>query len=401
MLVAPGCSIDIRHAMDHRGIILAGIRATEGQIASIAATLLLTQMTLAALSRSNVPEDRRPDWPCVIDEAQIVFGQNPGMAPIIFSQLRAFRIGTVVVHQNLDQLSNIMPVLAGNAQNRVILGSEVLDAAKYGADFGALGLTKEDFINLPRFEQQYLKVYGAGNLFASRMLPMAQPLNEPAPEPVYRNWRVILAPPVNSRDGDIDGVIMRFQQLAKLRWDEAVQRLGTLCLENPAAFDTYCARTKAHRLYRRQFILDHPGCIKPDLELPEQQRLLQQKADRIRSLSALGSGVPKLETAALQWALLMASREAGVVRKQRAAVAEEAKKAARKSGGSSRATSDTTAPVAAAPPATGTTVPLTPAEAERATRTQLAEIPTIDELMHVRGRRRDAQDIVAGAEELL
>lgn len=57
----------------------------------------------------------------VIDEAQIVFEKNPGMAPIMFSQLRAMHIGTVVVHQNIEQLRGILGVLAGNAQSRVIL----------------------------------------------------------------------------------------------------------------------------------------------------------------------------------------------------------------------------------------------------------------------------------------
>ncbi|MDP9314116.1 MAG: hypothetical protein M3R24_25090, partial [Chloroflexota bacterium] len=409
MLVAPGCSIDLRKAMDNRGIVLAGIRATEGQIASIAATLLLTQMTLASLSRSNVPEERRPDWPVVIDEAQIVFGQNPGMAPIIFSQLRAFRIGTVVVHQNLDQLSNIMPVLAGNAQNRVILGSEVLDASKYGGDYGALGLTKEDFINMPRFEQQYIKLYGCGNLFASRMLPMAKPLDEGAPPRVYHNWRTVTAPPANSKDKEIDDAIGRFGELAKVRWDEAVQRLGMLCMKSPAAFDAYCARTRAHRLARRQFILDNPGCIRIDPELSEEQGILQQKDDRIRILSALGSGVPKLETEALQWALLMASREAGEVRKQREEAAAEAKKAARKGGSgggvssrSSNAKSEASSPVVVDPGAAGAntwdTISLDPPEVERAKRTHLAVIPTMDELMANRGRRRDADDRAPGWE---
>ncbi len=117
LTVAPGCSINLRELMDTGGILLAGISAKDGKIASIAATLLLTQMTLAALSRTNVPESQRPDWPVVIDEAQIVFEKNPGMAPVIFSQLRAMRIGTVVVHQNIEQLKNILGVLGGNAQS--------------------------------------------------------------------------------------------------------------------------------------------------------------------------------------------------------------------------------------------------------------------------------------------
>jgi hypothetical protein len=336
MLVAPGCSIDMRRLMDNRGILLAGIRATEGQIASIAATLLLTQMVLAALSRSNVPEAQRPDWPCIIDEAQIVFGSNPGMAPIMFSQLRGFRIGQVVIHQNLDQLANIMPVLAGNAQNRVILGAELMDAGKYGGDYAALGLTKEDFVNMPLFKQQYIKLYGCGNLFAARMLPPARPLEEDPPEPVYVNWQTVTAPATSGRDKEIDGAIARFRELARVSWDEAVQRLGMLCMQSPAAYDAYCARTRAHREAQRAFIVSYPGCVRMDPELPAEQARLRQKEDRIRILSALGSGVPKLETEAMQWALLMGAREAGERRAARAAEESEAKKAARKTGGARR-----------------------------------------------------------------
>ena len=333
MLVAPGCSIDMRKLMDNRGILLAGIRATEGQIASIAATLLLTQMVLAALSRSNVPEEQRPDWPVIIDEAQIVFGQNPGMAPIMFSQLRAFRIGQVVIHQNLDQLANIMPVLAGNAQNRVILGAELMDATKYGSDYGALGLSKSDFVNMPRFKQQYIKLYGAGNLFAARMLPLAKPLEENPPEPVYVNWKTVRAPATSGRDKEIDAAIDRFKELARVNWDEAVQRLGVLCMRNPASYDAFCARTRAHREAQRQFIINYPGCIPMDPDLPGEKARIMQKENRIRILSALGSGVPKLETEAMQFALLYETRVASERRAEREAAEAEAKKGAKKGGG--------------------------------------------------------------------
>jgi hypothetical protein len=402
MLVAPGCSIDMRKLMDNRGILLAGIRATEGQIASIAVTLLLTQMVLAALSRSNVPEEQRPDWPVIIDEAQIVFGQNPGMAPIMFSQLRAFRIGQVVIHQNLDQLANIMPVLSGNAQNRLILGAELLDAAKYGSDYNALGLSKTDFVNMPRFKQQYVKLYGAGNLFAARMLPLAKPLEEDSPEPVYVNWKTVRAPATSSRDKEIDGAIDRFKELARVNWDEAVQRLGMLCMQKPFAYDAFCARTRAHREAQRSFIINYPGCIPMDPELPGEHARLMQKETRIRSLSALGSGVPKLETEALQFALLYETRLGSDRRAEREVAAAQAKKSARK-GGSSRSKTEHTADAGAfvAPPAEAHArllagaVPGTDSPSEPP-RTTAKRVPTLAEMraereekLNDRGSKRD------------
>jgi len=382
LLVAPGCSIDLRRMMDHHGILLAGIRATEGQIAAIAGTLLLTQMTIAALSRTNLPETQRPDWPVIIDEAQIVFAQNPGMAAVIFSQLRAMHIGTTVVHQNLGQLAAVMDDLAGNAQNRVILGAEALDAQSYGAQFRSLGLGAGDFMHMPTFEQQYLKLYGCGNLFAARMLPVATPLEEPPPPPVYVNWRTVAAPARNSEEQAIDEAIARFGELARVRPAEAVQRLGQL---PEGAFDLYCARTKAHREAQRQFIIDNPGCIPLNGVLSESVARAHQKEQRIRTLSALGAGVPRLETEALQWRLLMAAREASERQMQRAT-----EQTSRRVGGKT-GRRHAPAPHPATPALKGGN-PLGVVEAQPA--------PTLDQLIAERGRRRAADDVVEGLEAL-
>lgn len=364
MSVAPGCSINLRDLMDHQGILLAGISAKDGKIASIAATLLLTQMTLAALSRTNVPEAQRRDWPVVIDEAQIVFAKNPGMAPVIFSQLRAMRIGTVVVHQNEAQLAAILSVLMGNAQSRLILGAEIEDATSYGTYYGALGLAKEDFLQMERFTHAYLKLYGTeALLFSARMPPLVPPLDEPAPQREYANWRTVRAVARSAADQRLDATIAQFKELAVLDANTAVQRLGQLALRDRAAYDAYCARTQAHRAAQRRFLLAHPGC-------------LADKVQRIRTLSALKIGVPRIETLALQWALLMQSRAAAQARTARAA-AEKAttkrSKAAKQVG-----------------PVEG--LATTPPAAEVVPATTHATLPTLEQLLHERGVRRSSAD---------
>jgi hypothetical protein len=389
MLVAPGCSIDLRRMMDTNGILLAGIKATEGQIAAIAGTLLLTQMTIAALSRSNTT--LRPDWPVVIDEAQIVFAQNPGMATVMFSQLRAFRIGTVIVHQNLEQLAAVMGVLAGNAQNRVILGSEVMDAQSYASTYGALGLTASDFVNMPNFKHQYMKLYGCGELFAARPLPMVKSVDEPAPEVVHVNWQTVKAPARNSQEREIDDAIARFRELARIRPAEAVQRLGQL---SDGAFDAYCARTKEHREAQRAFIVDNPGCIPLDSRLGDKAHI-QQKEQRIRILSALGSGIPRLETESMQWKLLMAARDASERRAAAQAAEKAAKKGGRGSGSSKQAATRAAAPTMVAA-ATGDTTPLNPNAETRLRDEDGLPMPTIEQLLAERGARRSADDIADG-----
>ena len=295
MLVAPGCGINLREMMDHQGILMAGIKATEGQIAAIAGSLLLTQMTLAALSRDTLPVPDRHHWPVIIDEAQIIFGQNPGMAKVMFSQLRAFHIGQVVVHQGVRQLpEEVLTPLADNAQYRVILGSEADDASRYGSQWRAAGVSASDFMHMERFSHQYLKFLGTG-LFSSRMLPMPSPLQEEALPPVSQDWRAVRAPVVREEDRGLDTLQSELASLLRENTREtlraALHRLGDLCQQRPDTFNAYCARTQAHRTAQRQFLLDHPGAL-PD------------KAARIRVLSALRAGIPRLESAALQYALI-------------------------------------------------------------------------------------------------
>ncbi len=383
--VAPGCSINLRELMDNGGILLAGISAKDGKIASIAATLLLTQMTMAALSRTNVPESQRPDWPVIIDEAQIVFEKNPGMAPIIFSQLRAMRIGTTVVHQNEAQLASILSVLMGNAQGRLIMGAEMEDASSYGNYYRAMGMTKEDFLNMEKFEHQYMRLYGTdAMLFSARMPSMVKPLDEPPPKREYHNWRTVRPPARSAADRRFDEALAQFKELAVLDGNAAIQKLGQLAMRDQAAYRAYCERTKAHRLAQRKFILEHPGCI-------------MDKEQRIRTLSALWIGVPRIETQALQWALLMQARQAAEARAAKA----EAEKAAKGNRGKQNGTK---APKQVAPMEgmIATLTPIMPVSPTMGGALPPASsgLPSLEDLLAERGTRRAADDVAAGFEGL-
>lgn len=409
MLVAPGCSIDLRKLMDNKGILLMGISASQGDIATVAITLLLTQLRLAALSRTNVPEAKRPDWPMIIDEVQIVANSNADLFKVMLSQFRSMRIGQILVHQGLSQIGGeVMGPLSDNAAHRVIFGCEANDAGTYAGIYGGQGITREDFVGMevhPKYGyalHSYLRFQG-GPLFSSKPLPMAQPLDEPAPPPVYVDWRTVRAPARNAKDKWLDEQIASFQELSRLNWDVAVERIGIAALRQPEVFDLYCARTKAHRQAQRQFILDNPGCIKMDTDIADEAaRRVDQKTRRIRILSALGSGVPRLETTALAWSLLMAGRDASEVRKQRAEEAKAAKAAAKKGGGK-KTTEGTPMPRPAraqAAAVSGDTNEGEPsATAPGGSNKPETRYPTFDELAKARGWKREAGDTVNGMEE--
>jgi hypothetical protein len=157
-------------------------------------------------------------------------------------------------------------------------------------------------MQMERFQHQYLKFLGSG-LFSSRMLPMPDPVAEAAPPPVDHDWRAVQAPVGAAQDRELDAMQADLRSLlhehTRDTLRQALHRLGALCQQRPDVFNAYCERTKAHRLTQRQFILDNPGCI-------------QDKVTRIRVLSALKSGIPRLESAALQYALIKDTGAAAV-----------------------------------------------------------------------------------------
>ncbi len=396
MLVADGCSVDLRDLMDHNGILLAGITATEGTIANLSVTLLLTQLTLAALSRAGTPnvEDAdgfnpyRPDWTLIIDEFHIIAEANAEVAKVMFSQFREFRIGQLLYHQDLSQLPpEVMGPLRGNAQSRLILGTEATDAGEYESLYNALGVKAQDFIAMERFDHIYMKLYGTdAPLFSAHMLPPVEDIDEPAPPPVFCDWRTVRAHARNAEDQALDEAMARFQAQAVFDNDAAVRRLGLLCNRDPAAFEVYRQRRKAHWAAQRQFILENPGCIPLDWRLSEKDARLAQKDQRIRILSALRANEPRLETEAMSFALLLAAEEAAAARDQQAV-----SNPPRRSKNAGKAGKGMAAP---AP-----TDEATPS-VMIATDTSLTGIPTLDELLAARGARRAADDIAPGFEAL-
>jgi len=330
MMIAPGCSLDIRRIMDNNGILLAGIKVSDGEIADLAAMLLLTQLQLATLSRNNVPEAQRPDFVVVIDEAQIVYAKAPELGSIQFAQFRALRVGSVIVHQNMEQLpQELRAALEGNAQIRVILGTEARDAAYYAGLYGE-GLETNDYTGMEKFFHQFLKVHGP--VYSAKMPPMAPPLDEDLPPAVYRDWRTIRAPARSSLDRKLDETITIFQQLARdpRRREEAIQRVAALPDE---LYDEYCRRTRRHRLAQWEFIIENPGCIPADTSLPAHGAMVKQKEERIRTLNALSNMFPALETQALQRKILSDTQASLQRQSVRDAQEKDAKKGKKSDGG--------------------------------------------------------------------
>lgn len=330
LMLAPGCSIDIRQIIDNNGILLSGIKVSDGEISDLAAMLLLTQLQIAALSRNNVPESQRPDAVMVADEAQIPYNKVPELGAVQFAQFRALRVGSIIVHQNMEQLTSVelRSALEGNAQIRVILGTEARDASMYAGLYGE-GLSAEDYTGMEKFYHEFLKIHGP--IFSARMPGLVKPLDEALPPAVYTDWRTMRAPARNALDRRLDDMIGTFQMMIRADGDsreKAIQRLAGL---DDGLFDEYCRRTRLHRLAQAQFILENPGCIPVDQTLTPYEAMIAQKDLRIRTLNALRFMVPMVETAALK-RKIMQETQASLARQAARKEQEEVAAKAAKSG---------------------------------------------------------------------
>lgn len=304
LLIAPDCSLDLHRAMDGNGIVLADLSGLDTELAQQISALLMLCVSEAAFSRHNQPIEQRVHWPVLIDDAETLLAQ-PALATILCSRLRAFHIGMVVAHQSLDQLGETKEIIMGNAQSRVILPSSPTDAHRYGEMYEPLGYTASDFAF-----GHMMQLYGCGPLFPFSVSTGSQIVHSntdhlvenealmaalsnpdltsnrvvlgrddyPKPEPVDTHWRTISAPAVTDLEHHLDELVAGIRDLDPINAYTALLGLSD------DDFAGYCARTKAHRLAQRQFILENPGCI-PD------------RTERIRTLSALRSYAPRIESA--------------------------------------------------------------------------------------------------------
>src|SRR5262249_6373010 len=97
--------LDLRRAMDEGGVVLA--RLSQGAIgeenAYLLGTLLVSKLQQLAMSRQEQRESERRNFYLYIDEFQNFI--TPSMASIL-SGARKYRLGLILAHQDLRQLSS-------------------------------------------------------------------------------------------------------------------------------------------------------------------------------------------------------------------------------------------------------------------------------------------------------
>jgi hypothetical protein len=205
ILGQPRGRIDLRSVMD-RGQILV-VNLSKGRVGESAAnllgSLLVSSLQLAAMSRADLPLEKRRDFSVVIDEFQNF--TNPSIATA-FAEARKVRCNFVVAHQYLSQLTDeIRDAVVGNAGTMVVFGVAADDAEYFARQLGGQ-LTADDVRALPRYHAYVRLPEAESRPFLMTTLPPS-PVRRPRGELIRRLARERVARPVHEVDAQIRGLV--------------------------------------------------------------------------------------------------------------------------------------------------------------------------------------------------
>jgi hypothetical protein len=184
----PESSFDFRKVMDEGKILL--INLSKGKTGEVNAKLLglivVSKLQMAAMSRSDTPEDKRRDFYLYVDEFQNFVTDS---FATILSEARKYRLNLIMAHQFISQLgiekegtagvdSRMRDAVFGNAGTMVCFRIGVEDSEVMGKEFAPV-FNEFDVINIDRFNA-YVKLMINGT--ASRPFNM-----ETFPKPAGAN----------------------------------------------------------------------------------------------------------------------------------------------------------------------------------------------------------------------
>ncbi|MBZ1349005.1 MAG: type IV secretion system DNA-binding domain-containing protein [Candidatus Liptonbacteria bacterium] len=165
-------TIDIRKIMDERKILIANLshgRIGESNSALLGA-LFITKLQQAAMSRINIPEEKRQDFYLYIDEFQNFSTES---FAIILSEARKYRLCLILAHQYIEQLDEaVKAAIFGNVGTVVCFRVGVEDAEFLEKEL-APEFNASDLLGLGR-KNIYIKLSIDGliaNAFSAEVLP--------------------------------------------------------------------------------------------------------------------------------------------------------------------------------------------------------------------------------------
>jgi hypothetical protein len=305
MVSQPASRLNLLEAIEGQQIVLAPLpHVTLGDLASAIGMLLLQQFVRSAFSRPGTDQTRHT-YPLIIDELQVFIGKDGDSTDIqnAITQLRGLGIAGIYAHQTLDQLGELENEMLTNSGSRLMLRTQEPDASTYARLYAASGITANDIAGQDANEHQYAVLQCDGErtgLFSMIVLPWPTPLPIPV-EPYHGpNWQTLV--PSDSPDPDADTELLRLIYEPLVRPANVVQSLADYGDDD---WQYVLGRWEALRIYHRQYILDHPGCIVIDEQITDldsaaltARRAARQRLDRQQWLSRLLVATPRVLAAA-------------------------------------------------------------------------------------------------------
>lgn len=152
----PEKPLQLRKIMDEGRILLVNL--SKGKIgedtALLLGSLLISRLGLAALTRTDTPQEQRPDHYLYLDEFHSF--TTLSLASML-SELRKYRLNLILAHQYLSQLDPaIRDAVLGNVGSIIAFRVGAADAELLAPEF-APEITATDLTNLPNYHI-YLKM---------------------------------------------------------------------------------------------------------------------------------------------------------------------------------------------------------------------------------------------------
>lgn len=127
LLGASNNRLPVRHLMDESKIVLVNLRTPEEETRNLLGSLLMTQFEQAALSRAELPKDKRAPFFLVVDEFQ-KFAATAGSAATIaeiLSECRKYGLHMCFAHQSWAQMKAQQRLVGAleQAQIKVVFGT--------------------------------------------------------------------------------------------------------------------------------------------------------------------------------------------------------------------------------------------------------------------------------------
>jgi len=175
-------TIDMRKVMDEGKILIANL--SKGRIGEdnslLLGALLINKLQLAAMSRVDIPEEKRKDFFLYVDEFQN-FATEAFVN--ILSEARKYRLALILGHQYIAQMEKqVRDAVFGNIGTIICFRVGAEDAGFLEKEF-LPEFTREDLVNLPKYNIYVkLMIDGiTGRPFSAETLPPFE-----APKKSYR-----------------------------------------------------------------------------------------------------------------------------------------------------------------------------------------------------------------------